>query len=457
MKILKSKWTILIALVAAVAVLAAFSFTRDNKPQYFTSKVETGDIHNVVEATGTINAVTTVQVGSQVSGTISKLYADFNSHVKAGQVLAEIDPSLFQGALLQAKADLANAQANLAASRANLVKDQATATQAKSDYERNAAMAAQGIISKQQLDASKAAADSAVAQVNAAQSQVTQAAAQVQQKSAAVSVAQTNLNHCIITSPIDGVVVNRTIDVGQTVAASLQAPNLFQIAQDLTKMEVYTKTDESDVGMIKTGQPVTFKVDAFPKDVFRGQVMQVRMNPTTVQNVVTYDTIIVFDNPDMKLFPGMTAYVTVPVANATGVLKVPNGALRFTPTMKPEELQALYQQNGIQMNAGKRQRGQQGASGSQSPAPNAQSPASDQQPKQAIGQTAVVWKMTADKKLVPVQVQTGITDHTYTQVAQMLHGEVKPGDELIVGAAGSGSTAGGSRPGAAPGMGRMGR
>ena len=453
MKILKSKWAILIALVAAVAVLAAFSFTRDTKPQYFTSKVETGDIHNVVEATGTINAVTTVQVGSQVSGTISKLYADFNSHVKKDQILAEIDPSLFQGALLQAKADLENARANLAAATANVAKDQATATQAKSDYDRNAAMAAQGIISKQQLDAAKATADSAVAQVNAAQSQVTQAAAQVQQKAAAVSVAQTNLDHTIIRSPIDGVVVNRTIDVGQTVAASLQAPNLFQIAQDLTKMEVYTKTDESDVGMIKVGQPVTFKVDAFPKDTFRGQVMQVRMNPTTVQNVVTYDTIIVFDNPDMKLFPGMTAYVTVPVANATGVLKVPNGALRFTPTMKPEELQALYQQNGIQISAGKRQRGQQ--DGQQAGPSGAQSSAtSDQRP----GTTAIVWKSTADKKLIPVQVQTGITDHTYTQVAQLLHGEIKAGDELVVGAAGSGTSgSSGSRPGAAPGMGRMGR
>ena len=464
MKILKSKWTILIALVAAVALLAAFSFTRDSKPQYFTSKVETGDIHNVVEATGTINAVTTVQVGSQVSGTISKLYADFNSHVKAGQVLAVIDPSLFQGALLQAKADLENARANAAAAKANLAKDQAAATQSKTDYERNAAMAAQGIISRQQLDAAKATADSAVAAVNAAQAQVVQAQAQVQQKAAAVTVAQTNLDHCTITSPVDGVVVNRTIDVGQTVAASLQAPNLFQIAQDLTKMEVYTKTDESDVGMIKTGQPVTFKVDAFPKDTFRGQVMQVRMNPTTVQNVVTYDTIIVFDNPDMKLFPGMTAYVTVPVANATGVLKVPNGALRFTPTMPQEQIQSLLQQNGIQMNAGRRQRGQSGqqsgASGSQGSATSEQRPATGSQSQatsdQRPGATAVVWKMTADKKLVPVQVQTGITDHTYTQVAQMLHGDIKPGDELVVGAAGSGSSSG-SRPGAAPGMGRMGR
>lgn len=448
MKILKSKWAILIALVLSVGILAAFSFTRKNAPQYFTGKAETGDIHNVVEATGTINAVTTVQVGSQVSGTISKLYADFNSHVKKGQVLAQIDPSLFQGALLQAQADLENAKASAATAKANLEKAKATAAQATSDYKRNAAMAEQGIISRQQFDASKAAADAAVAEVNAGQAQVTQANAQVQQRAAAVSIAQTNLGHTTITSPIDGVVVNRTIDVGQTVAASLQAPNLFQIAQDLTKMEVYTKTDESDVGMIKAGQPVRFKVDAFPKDTFRGTVMQVRMNPTTVQNVVTYDTIIVFDNPELKLFPGMTAYVTIPVADATNVLKVPNGALRFTPSLKPEDIQALLKDNGIQANAGRRQRGQQGASSAQNSA------TSDQRPFA----TAIIWKETADKKLIPVQVQTGITDHTYTEIAQTLHGMLKPGEELIVGATGGTSAANASRPDAAPGgMGRVGR
>jgi len=451
MKILKSKWAILIGLVIAVGVLAAFSFERKSGPQYFTAKAETGDIHNVVEATGTINAVTTVQVGSQVSGTISKLYADFNSHVKKDQVLAQIDPSLFQGALLQAQADLENTRANAAAAKANLAKERANAAQAQSDYTRNAAMAKEGIISAQQLDASKAQADSAVAAVNATTAQVTQANAQVAQKAAAVTVAQTNLAHTTIRSPIDGVVVNRTIDVGQTVAASLQAPNLFQIAQDLTKMEVYTKTDESDVGMIKVGQPVRFKVDAFPKDTFRGTVMQLRMNPTTVQNVVTYDTIIIFDNPDMKLFPGMTAYVTIPVADASGVLKVPNGALRFTPSLKPDEIQALLQQNGIQASTGRKQRTQAGQPGDQSTL------AKPAQTAGAQGSTAVLWKQTAEKKLVPVQVQTGITDHTYTEVAQMLHGSLKPGEELVVGAAGSGAS-GGAKPAAAPGgMGRVGR
>ena len=193
-------------------------------------------------------------------------------------------------------------------------------------------------MAQQQLDLAKANADTAQAAVSAAQAQVTQAEAQVTQKAAAVSVAQTNLDHTIIRSPIDGTVVARNIDVGQTVAASLQAPTLFNIAQDLTKMQVYAATDESDVGQIKVGQPVTFKVDAFPRDTFHGVVSQIRMNATTVQNVVTYNTIIDFDNPDTKLFPGMTAYVTIPVASATNVVKVPNGALRFTPDLKPDQM-----------------------------------------------------------------------------------------------------------------------
>ena len=437
MKVLKSKWMILVALVIGVVILAAFSFGRSETPQYFTAKAEVGDIHNEVEATGTINAVTTVQVGSQVSGTISKLYADFNSHVKAGQVLAQIDPTLFQGQLLQAKADLSDAQANAAAAKAQLMKAEAAAAQATADYKRNQGLASEGIISAQQLDAAKATADSALAAVNAAKAQVTQASAQVQQKSAAVSVSETNLAHTIIRSPIDGVVVNRTIDVGQTVAASLQAPNLFQIAQDLTKMQVYTSTDESDVGMIKVGQPVTFKVDAFPKDTFHGTVTQIRLNPTTVQNVVTYNTVVTFDNPDTKLFPGMTAYVTIPVANAMNVLKVPNGALRFTPSMPAAQVQALLSQNGIQAAGGGRAKKQQTqSSGDQA-----------QQKPQPMGSTAILWKQTADKKLIPVQVQTGITDHTYTQVAQMLHGELKPGDQLVIGAAGTGAQKTGSVPG----------
>ena len=347
MKFLKNKWTIIGVLLAAIGLLTAFKYESKNTPQYFTEKVQKGDIQNVVQATGTINAVTTVQVGSQVSGTIQTLSADFNSHVKKNQVIAQIDPSLFQGALLQAKADLADAQANLIAAKANLEKAQATAAQAKLDFNRYTTLAQEGVVPTQQLDTARATSQSADAAVGAAKAQVTQAAAQAQQKSAAVTVAQTNLDHSTIRSPIDGTVIARSVDVGQTVAASLQAPTLFTIAQDLTKMQVYVSTDESDVGTIQAGQDVNFKVDAFPKDTFKGKVSAVRLNATTVQNVVTYTTIVDFDNPEMKLFPGMTAYVTVPVATATDVVKVPNGALRFTPDLTAQQISDLYQKAGI--------------------------------------------------------------------------------------------------------------
>ncbi|MGZ4816249.1 MAG: efflux RND transporter periplasmic adaptor subunit, partial [Terriglobales bacterium] len=328
MKFIKSKWFILSIVAAAVVLFAAFGMTGKDKTQYFTSAADKGDVRQVVEATGTINAVTTVQVGSQVSGTIWKLFADFNSHVKKGQLIARIEPSLFEGAVGQAKADLANAQANLAAAKAALAKARATQVQTKADYDRASGLTKQGIFSQQQYDLAKANSEAADAEVSATQAQVGQAAAQVQQKQAALDVADTNLQHTFIYAPIDGTVTNRAVDIGQTVAASFQAPVLFTIAQDLTKMQVYAKTDESDIGQIRTGQKVTFRVDAFPRDTFGGTVTQVRMNPTTVQNVVTYDTVIDFDNPDLKLFPGMTAYITIPVATAQSVLRVPNAALR---------------------------------------------------------------------------------------------------------------------------------
>ena len=350
MRVLKRYWLIATGTIIAIAVFAAFEFKGQERPQYFTSKADRGDIREVVEATGTINAVITVQVGSQVSGTISHLYVDFNSRVKKGQVVAQIDPPLFQGALLQAKADLANAEANVASAKANLEKAKAADIQTKADYERAVGLTKENVMSQQQLDLAKANHDSAVAAVSAAAALVTQAVAQQQQKRAALTVAQTNLDYTTIHAPIDGTVIARNVDVGQTVAASLQAPTLFTIAQDLTKMQVYAATDESDVGMIKKGQVVTFKVDAFPRDTFTGRVSQIRMNATTVQNVVTYNTVIDFDNPELKLFPGMTAYITIPVASASNALRVPNGALRYKPDLKVEEIRALYQKYGLDDN-----------------------------------------------------------------------------------------------------------
>src|SRR6202049_212633 len=343
----KRKWLILVGVVVVAGVFVALSLNRNSQAQHFTAKVERGTVKDVVEATGTINSVITVQLGSQVSGTIAKLNADFNSRVHKGDVVALIDPALFNGALLQATADLENAKANLEAARANLEKARAGLVQTKADYDRAVGLTRDGVMSQQQLDLAKSNYDAANASVGAAAATITQAEAQISQKKAAVTVAQTNLDYTVIRSPIDGTVVARNVDVGQTVAASLQAPTIFTIAQDLTKMWVYAKTDESDVDNIKVGKTVTFKVDALPKQTFQGVVSQIRMNPTTVQSVVTYDTIIEFANPELKLFPGMTAYVTIPVATAQHAWKLPNAALRFKPDLPPNELQALYRKFGI--------------------------------------------------------------------------------------------------------------
>jgi len=395
-----------VLLVVMVLVLGS---TRGRQPEYLTAPVEHGDIRDAVEATGSVNAVTTVQVGSQVSGTISRLNADFNSHVHRGDVIALIEPALFRGALQQAVADSENAEANLAAARANLDKAKATLEQSRADYERTVTLAKDALVAQSQLEVAKATFDGARASVGAAEANVAQARAQVGQKSAAVSIARTNLDYTVIRSPIDGIVVARNVDVGQTVAASLQAPTIFTIAQDLSKMQVYGKVDESDVGRVKLGQPVTFRVDAFPKLTFRGAVSQIRMNPTVAQNVVTYDAIIDFANPELKLFPGMTAYVSIPVASASSVLKVPDAALRFKPPLSPEEVHALYRRYGIG--------GMNGGGGEV---------ASD-----TAAATAVVWKLQGGNSLRPVRVSLGITDHAFTAVAAVLDGELREKDEVV--------------------------
>jgi len=293
-------------------------------------------------------------------------------------------------------------------------------------------------VSKQALDLAKANYESAEASVKAAAAAITQAEAQVSQKAAAVSVARTNLDYTVIRSPIDGTVVARNVDVGQTVAASLQAPTLFTIAQDLTKMQVYAKTDESDVGSVKVGRPVVFKVDAFPKETFSGLVSQVRMNPTMVQNVVTYDTIVNFDNPDLKLFPGMTAYVTIPVDTAQNVLKIPNGALRYKPQMTSEEMQALYDRYGIVSNENASGTAAQSTdSGNSGIAPHesgAQVEAIPPRTAQASKTpNVVVWKLHPDGSIEPVQIVVGLTDHTYTALIHTVRGQLKEGDRMVTG------------------------
>src|SRR5262249_9137941 len=308
--------------------------------------------------------------------------------VRKGDVVALIDPALFEGALLQATADLENARANVVAAEANREKAQAGLVQAKADYQRTAPPARSGVAGSPQLDEARAGYDSAQATVGAAEASVAQASAQAAQKEAAVSVARTNLNYTVIRSPIDGTVVARNVDVGQTVAASLQAPTIFTIAQDLTKMQVHAKTDESDVGSIQAGRPVAFKVDAFPKETFHGVVSQVRMNATVVQNVVTYDTIVDFDNESLKLFPGMTAYVTIPIATVTDVLRVPNAGLRYRRPLTPEEIGALYRRYGIQ----------EGGAATAT-APTSERPAggpSESAARRSAPASAVVWKLRSE-------------------------------------------------------------
>jgi HlyD family secretion protein len=428
----RGRWLILAGVMAAVGIFAAFGLNRNTQAQHFTAKVERGEIDDVVEATGTINAVITVQVGSQVSGSIAKLNADFNSRVHKGDVVALIDPALFKGALLQASADLENAKANLVAARANLEKAKAGMVQTKADYDRAVRLTKDGVMSEQQLDLAKSNYDSANASVGAAAANVTQAEAQVNQKDAAVAVAQTNLDYTVIRSPIDGTVVARNVDVGQTVAASLQAPTIFTIAQDLTKMWVYAKTDESDVGNIKIGKPVTFKVDAFPKDTFHGVVSQVRMNATTVQSVVTYDTIIEFANPQLKLFPGMTAYVTIPVDTVENAVKLPNTALRYKPPMSAEEILAIYKQYGIDGSEPKQAAEEPAAGGMVARNGGQAGATTENRPRVPKKDSAVVWKLHADNTMEPVRVSLGITDHAYTEVSRVLRGALKEGDDVVI-------------------------
>ena len=276
-----------------------------------------GDIVDSVGATGTLQAVTTVQVGSQVSGKIQGLYADFNSIVRQGDIIAKLDPSLFETQIEQNRANLIRAEADAE-------RMEVSVEDAKKQVARAEDLAQQTLIPETELDAALLAVLTTEAQLRSAQAQITQAAASLNQ-------AQVNLDHTIITAPIDGIVISRTVDVGQTVAASMQAPILFLLAADLTKMKVDANIDESDVGRIRPGQIVTFTVDAYPEE-FRGSVSQIRLEPIVLNNVVTYTTVIDVHNADLKLKPGMTATVTLEIARRNNVVRVPNAALRFRPT-----------------------------------------------------------------------------------------------------------------------------
>jgi len=303
--------------VAVAAVLLVVLRSSGGDARYATAAVDRGDIAEVVGATGTLQAVTTVQVGSQVSGTVQQLLADFNSRVRKDQVVARLDPSLFE-------ARLGQAQANLVAARANVERQQSAVEDARLKLARAEELARENLLAAADLDTSRTTLSGAAAQLKANQAAVIQAVAGVKQ-------AQVDLAHTVIRAPIDGIVVGRSVDVGQTVAASLQAPTLFIIAQDLSEMQVLASIDEADIGRVHTGQTATFHVDSFPDQTFEGRVEQVRLQPTTVQNVVTYSAIIAVDNPGQRLMPGMTATVSLVVQKRTGVLRIPAAALRFRP------------------------------------------------------------------------------------------------------------------------------
>ena len=314
---------ILIGIIILIIIAAGvFVLFRDKEPEikFRTVNVSKGDIREIVTASGTVNAVTTVLVGTQVSGTIKHIYVDFNSQVKKDQLIARIDPAIFEAQVEQARANLLSARANLEKADAALVDAKRTFDRTKELYQRN-------LIARSELDTAETNHETSKAQVEVAK-------AQIVQTEAALKLAETNLKYTRIVSPVDGIVVSRNVDVGQTVAASFQTPTLFTIAQDLTKMQINTNVDEADIGKIKMGQPVEFNVDAYPEIIFNGKVWQIRIAPITVQNVVTYDVVIKMDNPELKLKPGMTANVSILTAVKKDILKIPNAAMRFRPSDK---------------------------------------------------------------------------------------------------------------------------
>jgi HlyD family secretion protein len=392
----------IVVLLAAVVALAAFLWgDKASASDYITAKAERGNVEVTVSATGTVQAVTTVQVGSQVSGTVSWLGADFNSQVTSGQVIARLDPAIFQAQVDNSRANVANADAAVQAAETEINNQKANLLAAKANLEvvrvqREDAAALvkryeelKNVLSGRDLEAAQAQAGVAAARYQQAAAQVTQvqsagasarakldqAKASVSQAKAQLQQSQVNLDHSIIKSPIDGVVVSRTVDVGQTVAASLSAPTLFTIANDLTKMQVLASIDEADVGQIKAGIKANFTVDAFPGEVFSGNISQLRLNAQTTQNVVTYSAVIDVSNPALKLRPGMTTNITISVARRDNVLTVPNAALRFKPNLSEKEQEALRQKMDERRKQFEAERQAQGAQeGQQAATPQNQQP-----------------------------------------------------------------------------------
>ncbi len=318
------KYLIILAIILVISSIAGYFFYKKTPEiSYKTAKIERGTIVSSVAATGNLSAVTTVQVGTQVSGTILKLYVDFNSRVKKGQPIAEIDPSLFNASVEQSQGNYFSAEANLQKAKIALIDAERT-------FKRNRQMLNDGIISQGDFDNAETTLNSAKATVKGAEGALAQARGSLMQ-------AQTNFRYSVIRSPVDGVVISRAVDVGQTVAASFSTPTLFTIAQDLTKMQIEVSVDEADISRIKLQQKTDFTVDSYPEQTFHGSVTQIRSAPIITQNVVTYVVVVSVDNSDLKLKPGMTANVTVEVAKKDDVLKLPPAALRFKPKSNGDE------------------------------------------------------------------------------------------------------------------------
>jgi HlyD family secretion protein len=414
----KRRLYILIAVVVAAAGVGIWRWQAGNatpKLQFETSKVEKGKIVAKVTASGTLSAIVTVQVGSQVSGRIAALYADFNSPVKKGQLIAKIDPALFQASVDQARANLAAAQGNLA-------KAKVQAVDARRQYVRQKELAVRKLNAQADLDTAQANADGADAAVTSGEGTVAQTRA-------ALRSAEVNLAYTDIVSPTSGTVISRSVDVGQTVAASLQAPTIFVIAEDLAKMQVDTSVAEADVGRLKAAMDASFTVDAYPGDVFRGKVRQIRNAPQTVQNVVTYDAVIDVENPEFKLKPGMTANVTFIYAEKDDVLKVPNSALRFRP---PPSM--LADAKGAAAGGKPGATGPSGSTGSTGPAgrPGGAGGRPGDAPERRT-----VWTLEGDKPAAE-KIKTGISDGSFTEV---LEGDLKAGELVITDVLGAGSAA----------------
>jgi HlyD family secretion protein len=390
------KILIILSAVLLIAGIAAFAFfTRKPDVSYKTAKIERGTVVSTVAATGNLSAVITVQVGTQVSGTIQKLYVDYNSRVKKGQAIAEIDPSLFRAAVEQSQGNFLNAEANQQ-------KAKVTQLDAERTLARNKKLLADGIVSQSDYDVAETACESAKAACRAA-------AGSVAQMRGALMQARTNLNYSIIRSPVDGVVISRAVDVGQTVAASFQTPTLFTIAQDLTKMQIEVSVDEADISRIKLDQQATFTVDSYPEQSFKGKVVQIRSAPVITQNVVTYVVVVNVDNSDLKLKPGMTANVSVEVARKDNVLKLPPSALRFKPKGKGDEPKEKRQAGGPPATAGGTKPGTKPGAG-----------------KGNGGQQVYILK---ENKPVAIPVKTGIANNSSIELVES---SLKEGDEVII-------------------------